>query len=162
MHLINTFLFFSIFGNIFERISMYFIDRTYVSGFMGSIFTPIYGIAILIILFLNSKIKIKNKLLRLLIEFIIFSISLTIIELLGGILIEKIFNKVFWNYDKLKYNIGIYISLETTLIWGIMSIISLYIIYPIFKKIEKHIPKFITIFTSIFFIINLIYSLIVK
>ena len=40
---------------------MFFIDKDYVSGFMGTIFTPIYGIAILILLFIHKKIKINNK-----------------------------------------------------------------------------------------------------
>ena len=61
MNTINLFLTFSILGNIFERVVMYFIDKTYVSGFMNTIFTPIYGIAIILILFIDKKINIKNK-----------------------------------------------------------------------------------------------------
>lgn len=162
MNLINIFLFYSIFGNIFERIMMFFIDKDYISGFMGTIFTPIYGIAILLLLFIHNKIKIKNKLIKILSEFFIYSILLSFIELLGGLLIENIFNKIFWNYDKFKYNLGIYISLETALFWGIMSLFALYIIHPLYKKIEDHIPKLLTIIVSITFIINLIYILIVK
>ena len=162
MNLINIFLFYSIFGNIFERIIMFFLDKDYVSGFMGTIFTPIYGIAIILLIYINKKIKINNKLLKIITEFFIYAILLSIIELIGGLLIENIFNKIFWNYDKLKYNIGLYISLETAIFWGLMSLIALYIIYPLYKKIEKHIPKIITILLSIVFIINLMYSLIVK
>lgn len=162
MNLINIFLFYSIFGNIFERILMYFINQDYVSGFMGTIFTPIYGFAILLILFIHKKIKIKNKIIKIIVEFLIYAIVLSIIELLGGLLIENIFNKIYWNYDKLKYNIGLYISLETAIFWGIMSIIALYIIHPLYKKIECHIPKTLTIILSITFLINLIYTLIVK
>ena len=162
MNIINIFLFYSILGNIFERIMMFFIDKDYVSGFMGTIFTPIYGIAILLILFIHKKIKINNNIMKIIVEFFIYSILLSFIELLGGLLIENIFNKIFWNYDKFKYNLGIYISLETALFWGIMSIIALYIIHPLYKKIENHIPKLLTIIISITFIINLIYTLIVK
>ena len=162
MNIINLFLTFSILGNIFERIVMYFIDSDYVSGFMGTIFTPIYGIAILIILFIHNKVKLKNKLLKLLTEFILFSIILSLIEFVGGVLIEIIFNKIYWNYDSLKFNIGKYISLETAIIWGIVSTITLYLIYPLYKKIEKHIPKILTIIIGILFLINLIYIIIVK
>lgn len=162
MNLVNIFLFYSIFGNIFERIIMFFIDKTYVSGFMGTIFTPIYGISILLILFIHKRIKIENKLFKIILEFIIFSITLSLIELLGGILIENVFNKIFWNYDKYKFNLGKYISLETAIFWGLMSIIALYIIHLLYKKIENHIPKLLTIIISITFIINLIYALVVK
>ena len=162
MNTINLFLTFSILGNIFERVVMYFIDKTYVSGFMNTIFTPIYGIAIILILFIDKKINIKNKVIKLLTEFIIFSILLSIIEGLGGILIELIFNKIYWNYDSYKFNIGKYMSLEISLIWGIISLITLYLIYPLYKKIEDKIPKILTISISIIFIINLIYIIIVK
>jgi len=162
MNYINIFLFYSILGNLFERIIMYFIDKSYISGFMGTIFTPIYGIAALIVIYINKKINIKNKLLKVITQFFIFAIILSILEFLGGILIENIFNKVFWNYDKFKYNIGKYISLETSLIWGTMSLITLYLINPLYKKFENKIPKILTIFLSVFFIINLIIILLVK
>ena len=141
---------------------MNFIDKSYICGFMGTIFTPIYGIAVLIILNIHKRIKIKNKFIKILIEFLIYIFVLTILEFLGGMLIEKVFNKVFWNYDKFKYNIGIYISLESSLVWGILSLVVLYLIHPLYKKIESRIPKFLTIGLSIFFIINLIFSLFVK
>ena len=72
------------------------------------------------------------------------------------------FNKIYWNYDSYKFNIGKYMSLETSLIWGIISLITLYLIYPLYKKIEDKIPKLLTISLSIIFIINLIYIIIVK
>jgi len=162
MNLINIFLFYSIFGNLFERIIMFFIDKDYISGFMGTIFTPIYGIAALTILFINKKIKIKRRLLKIIIEFFIYGIVLSILELLGGILIENVFNKIFWNYDKLKFNFGKYVSLETSIIWAIMSLITIYLIHPTYKKIENKIPQTLTILLSIFLTINLIIVLIVK
>ena len=158
----NIFLFYSIFGNIFERVIMNFNNKSYVSGFMGTIFTPIYGIAVLVILNIHKRIKIKNKFLKILVEFLIYVIVLTILEFIGGILIEKVFNKVYWNYEPFKYNIGKYVSLESSLLWGVLSISVLYLIHPIYKKLEPHIPKFITIGFSLFFIINLIFSLFVK
>lgn len=157
---IDIFLFYSILGNLFERFAMYFIDRTYVSGFMSSIFTPIYGISMLVILFIHNKINIKNKFFKIILEFFIYMIVLTFLEFFGGVLIENVFNKIFWNYDKFKYNLGIYVSLETSLIWGSMSIFILYLIHPIFKKIEAYIPKFVTFMVGIFFVFNLIFVLV--
>ena len=162
MNLLNIFLFYSIFGNVFEKIMMLFLNKDYVSGFMNTIFTPIYGIAAIIILFIHKKINIKNKLLKIIIEFLLYAVILSILEFLGGIIIEKVFNKIFWNYDKFKYNIGKYVSLETSLLWGLMSLLTIYLIHPIYKKIENKIPKFITLSLFIFFIINLIIILVVK
>ena len=162
MYLINLFLFYSIFGNLFERVCMYFVERSYVSGFMGSIFTPIYGFGMLLISFIHDKIKINNKIIKIIVEFFVFAVLLSLLELTGGFLIEKVFNKVYWNYDNYKYNIGIYISLETAIMWGILSVLILYLVHPLFNKIQKYIPKVITILVSIIFIVNLVFSLIVK
>ena len=129
---INVFLFYSIFGNLFERFITSIRHIDYTSGFMGTIFTPVYGVV------------------------------LSLLELVGGIMIENTFNKVFWNYERFKFNIGKYISLETAVLWGIMSVVILYLVHPLFKKLEKHIPKFLTLLVSVFFIINLIYVFIVK
>ena len=76
----NIFLFYSIFGNVFERVIMNFVDKSYVSGFMGTIFTPIYGIAVLVILYIHKRMKIKNRFLKILVEFITYIIVLSIVE----------------------------------------------------------------------------------
>lgn len=162
MYNINIFLFYSIFGNIFERILMYFRHTEYVSGFMGTIFTPIYGIAVLVILFIHKKVKINNKFFKILIEFLIYVVVLSILEFMGGILIENVFNKVYWNYSNFKYNFGKYICLEVSMLWGLLSLGIIYLIHPLFKKIEPCIPKFVTIGLSIFFIINLVVFLVGK
>lgn len=162
MYNVNIFLFYSIFGNVFERILMYFKHTDYVSGFMGTIFTPIYGIAVLVILYIHNRIKIDNKFFKILVEFFLYVVVLSMLEFIGGVLIEKVFNKVYWNYSKYKYNLGKYICLEVSMLWGVLSLGIVYLIHPLFKKIERYIPKFVTIGLSIFFIINLVVFLMGK
>lgn len=159
---INVFLFYSIFGNMFERFITSIRHIDYTSGFMGTIFTPVYGVAMLVIIYIHNKIRINNKFFKILLEIIIYGVVLSLLEFVGGIMIENTFNKVFWNYERFKFNIGKYISLETAVLWGIMSVVILYLIHPLFKKIEKHIPRFLTLLVSVFFVINLIYVFIVK
>ena len=73
-----------------------------------------------------------------------------------------IFDTELWNYEKHKFNIGPYISLETANMWGIASILVLYVIKPIINKIEKHIPKFITYILILLFSIDVIATIILK
>jgi len=157
MYLINNFLFFSILGHALEK----FLG--YRSGIMYLYWAPVYGTGILILYYFYNIINkrkitgIKRILFLFFIGFIVISLS----ELFGGFMIEKIFGEVFWDYSKSKYNIGKYVCLEVSAIWGIASII-MYYLKPIFDQIIKKIPKFITIILGITFIIFLIFTIINK
>ncbi len=77
--------------------------------------------------------------------FFVVAIVLSTLEALGGVLLEKVFNHVFWDYNSHKYHIGKYISLEMTLLWGVASVIFIYLIHPVLEGIIKKIPKWVTI-----------------
>lgn len=158
MYYLNYFFLYSIIGHIIETI------LGYNSGILYGYWTPVYGIGVVIILFLFNKFKEKN-LSNLKIAFLLFIFSflfLTIIEWIGGILIEKIFNKVFWNYSKLSLNIGKYIAIEISLIWSIGSLIITFVLKKYTDIIINKIPKFITLILSILFIIDLICTILFK
>lgn len=126
------------------------------SGFLYGPITPIYRVGSVIILIINKYIikKIKcNKFFTILLQFIIFTILLTVIEFIGGFILKKLLNIELWNYNNKKYNIGKYISLDLSLIWGMFSILFIYIIHPFINKFIKKIPNKVTyIFIAIFLI----------
>ena len=129
------------------------------SGIMYGPFTPIYGIGTVIILVLSKYFFINLRMPRWIesiIVFFILSIFLSCIELLGGILIEKIFGIIFWSYKNHKYNIGNYISLEMAFIWGAVSILFIYVINPILKRLILKIPYSITYILLFVFILDCI------
>ena len=129
------------------------------SGIMYGPFTPIYGIGTVIILVLSRYFFINLHMPRWIetvIVFFILSIFLSCLELLGGILIEKIFGIIFLSYKNHKYNIGNYISLEMTFIWGAVSILFIYVINPILKRLILKIPYSITYILLFSFILDCI------
>ena len=129
------------------------------SGIMYGPFTPIYGIGTVIILVLSKYFFINLRMPRWIesiIVFFILSIFLSCLELLGGILIEKIFGIIFWSYKNHKYNIGNYISLEMAFIWGAVSILFIYVINPILKRLILKIPYSITYILLFVFILDCI------
>ena len=73
-----------------------------------------------------------------------------------GILIEKIFHVVFWDYTKLKFNFGKYISLETSLCWMIGSILVIYVLQPLIVKFIFYIPNYISFILIFLMIIDFI------
>ena len=74
--------------------------------------TPIYGIGVLIILYIYKKLKKYNKIKRLIIMSIISMIVLTLLEYITGNLIELIFHTSFWDYSNYKFNYGKFISVR--------------------------------------------------
>lgn len=131
------------------------------SGIFYGPWTPIYGFGAIIILLIASflKKKIKSKVILLISLFFSSAIILSILEYIGGISIEIIFNKTLWNYSKLPMNIGKYIAVEMALIWGIGSIIIVFILQPIIDKFISKIPVIITYLLIIFFSLDVILSL---
>ena len=165
MYLLNCFFLYSILGFLLESTFNLIVIHHFKSGILYGPWTPVYGIGAILTIIISNKIfkKLKTtKLKETIIVFLILSITLTLIEWIGGILIEKIFSITMWNYKKFNFNIGKYISLEMAFIWGIISIILIYFIKPLIDKIENKFPKKLTITLSTLFIIDLIITTIIK
>lgn len=160
MYYIKYFFLTSIFGYVLETT----MCKTYESGILYGPWTPVYGIGSIIIIFLSDKILKKRNLKKipkfiLLFVFCFFTLSLA--ELVGGLLIEKIFGYAFWDYTKYRFNIGKYICLEISLIWGIISILFVFI-RPILDLIIKRIPDFLIYIYSIIMYIDLVITVMSK
>ena len=141
-----------------------FFNGVFNSGVLYGPWTPIYGIgAIVIILIYNFLDKrLKNNLLKFILLFLLSSIILTILEWCAGMAIEIIFNKIYWNYENMKYNIGHYISLEVSLIWGCTSIVVTYILRPLIDKIINYFPNWLTYLLVFLFVLDSILTAIIK
>ena len=164
MYYINNFLFFSMFGHLLESIVYLFLNNNGYSGIMYGPWTPVYGFGIILIILIHNCLN-KTKLTgikKLFLLFLTSMILLTLIEYIGGIGIEYLFHKELWSYKNLKFNIGKYIALEISLIWGLCSILYIYLIKPFTDKIIKRIPTHITICIIVFFIIDLFFTFINK
>lgn len=161
MFYLNLFFIYSFLGHLLEKI----LFPDHVSGILYGFWTPIYGIGALIIVlsyrFLEKKLKL-NKWTKAICTFLIGAVFLSFIEFLGGTLIEIIFGITFWDYSKMKFNIGKYASLEMSLVWGLSSLLLIYIIEPLLKKLAKKIPRWVTYTLSGIFVIDIIVSLILR
>lgn len=164
MYYLNIFYLFSIFGFIFESTFVKLWNSNFNSGVLFGPWTPVYGIGVIVIILIHKWIDkhIDNNILKGVLLFFLCAIILSLLEFLGGVLIEIIFNKVYWSYEEMKYNLGHYISLEVASIWGIMSIILIYLINPIVEKFINKIPKWLTIVLSVLFFIDFVITLIIK
>lgn len=134
------------------------------SGILLGWWTPIYGIGSVIIILINKYITKSNinKTLKVILLLVSCSFILTLIEALGGYLIEFIFNITFWDYTDYEFNIGKYIALEVAVIWGLSSIILIYYIKPLLDKIISKIPKYFTYILIMLFMIDVVSTLFIK
>lgn len=165
MYYLNCFFVYSILGYFLETVVAFITHSNFKSGILIGFWTPVYGIGAITILFI-SEYLFKNlhmpKYIETIIIFFIVAIILSFLEAVGGVFIEKIFGKVFWDYSSQKYHIGHYISLEMTLLWGVASLIFIYLIHPILTNLIKKIPSWVTIILIILFMLDSVTTLIIK
>lgn len=162
MRYIKQFIFFSVIGYIFERLVGIIMQNSFESGILYGPYTPIYGFGILIIIYGSDYIFKHLHLKRYQENLVVFGLlffTITILELLGGILIEKIFGTIFWSYENLKLNNGHYIAIEVSLLWSILGLIIYYFKDFLLSLVEK-IPNTIYYLFIIVIPIDVIYTII--
>ena len=165
MYLINCFFIYSILGFLAEGIFTLITSGHFSSGILYGPWTPVYGFGAILTIVISRKIfknMHQSRLVETMVTFIVLTVVLTLIEWIGGILIENLFHETLWNYKHYKYNIGNYIALEMSLLWGIASILIIYFVKPIIDKIVTKIPKSITFIITTLFIIDLITVAVIK
>lgn len=156
MYYVNIFFIFSLLGHIIENIVYTKVD----SGILYGIWTPIYGIGVLTIIFLYKKInafRIK-QLYKIILLFITSSITLACIETIGGYYIEIVYGRIFWSYSNHYLPIGKYTSLDMMILWGISAVGFINLCLPYIKDIIKKIPKIIPYTLIVLFLFDLYYT----
>ena len=148
---------FSILGHFIEG----FFYHSKDSGILYGYWTPIYGIGVITIIIISNilakkKLKVPIYIISL---FLTSAIILSLMEFIGGHIIELIFHKVFWDYSSMPLNIGNYTSIPMSIIWGISSILFTYIVKTPIELIIKKIPRYITYILSILFLMDIIFTL---
>lgn len=155
-----------IFGWIYEFIFYYFNSGMKTFYWRGGNFLPwinIYATGALMIIILTKKQR-KHPLK----VFIISFISTGILEGLSGLIIDKMFNERFWNYNTeiLNFgNIGGYVCLRSATFFALSALLLTYILVPLFIKLSKNMNKktflIITITLCAIILADEIYNLVI-
>ena len=144
---LNMFLIGSIIGFLWEN-GLSIIFPSIESGILFGPWVTIYGLGVCIIIFIErlvfNRFKV-NRFFKVLFMVLFIMLIVTGLEFLGGVMIKKFLHKTLWDYSKFKFNIGKYICLEITLLWGIMSLLFVYIIKPLLEKFIYKIPRWVSI-----------------
>ena len=155
MYYLRFFFFYSILGYFLESL----VTTQYESGILYGYWTPIYGIGVCLIIGIYHAIKKwlhPNKWVLPVLLFFSSAFFLALMELIGGYLIQFLFHRVFWNYQNHHFPIGLYTSLDMALVWGIASIVVIYILKPLTEPLIKKIPKTIIFILLGLFILDIL------
>ena len=85
---------------------------------------------------------------------------MTIVEFSGGMLIETIFHRTYWDYTNMRFNYGKYICLEVSLLWGLLATAINYFVLPWVNNVVKKIPFWVSIVFIVLFILDIVFTLI--
>lgn len=110
-----------------------FINR----GFLAGPYCPIYGFGAISVIYFLTDIAEKNKL----VLFLGSMLIATLIEFVAGFLLEKIFHERWWDYSDRKLNIGGYICLEFSVIWGMFCFLLYEAVHPLIKRLVGLVPE---------------------
>lgn len=136
------------------------------SGIFYGPYTLVYGFgvlsSILIHEFFLKKIKFKNKILKLHCYFLTFTIVLSLIELIGGNILNLVFKIDMWDYSNHRYHFGKYICLTNSLIWGVLGTLNIYFLYLKLTSFLKKVPSLYTYILLIIFLVDFIVTIVTK
>lgn len=165
MYYIKLFLLYSLFGFIMESTLYKNIKLNKHSGIFFGPITAVYGVGIISLELLNKylfkKMKI-NKIIKLILEFIIITLILSLIEYLGGTILNYLFGIDMWDYSSEKIHFGKYVCLKNSIIWGLLGLSYIYIFKSFTDKLLNQITKNETCLFFGIFILDLIFTIITK
>ena len=108
-----------------------FVNR----GFLNGPICPIYGVGVTLVIACLEAFQSN-----LLLLYISSVILVTVLEGVTGWAMDKLFHNKWWDYSKLPFNIGGYVCLLFSLIWGVACVFILYFVHPLIHQVLSLIP----------------------
>lgn len=116
-------------------------------GFLNGPVCPVYGCGVVVVFAvleivgrafgIDTNIETANVL----VLFVIGLVFATLIELIAGFLLDKLFHARWWDYSDRKFNLNGYICLGFSIIWGLAIAFVLRVIQPGIERLVDSIPK---------------------
>ena len=142
-----------IFGGLLEiGYQLVTSDHIVLGGFLYGPFRPIYGYGFVIIYLISRKVN-KNPLVVFFVSFVICSIF----EYSVSYMLEALFGRTWWDYKNFYLNINGRICLMISLFWGLIGLVFVKLVVPIYDRFyEKLNKKYVHIFLIV---VTLLYVL---
>ena len=120
------FLLYAIVGYMLEVVYAALVLGKFVNrGFLNGPWCPIYGFGMVIV-----AITLRPLSGNLIVLFIGSVIVTSFIEFVTGFVLEKVFHQKWWDYTDEPFNLGGYICLKFSLIWGVACVFVVKLVLP--------------------------------
>lgn len=135
-NLIELFLLFCFCGWVYEVIWCNLIENNIGwrnNGFLFGPWLPIYGFGMSLVLFIFRKYKIETpgKM------FILGTVIVTVVELIGGYIAKLTVGEAFWDYSDLFGNFQGIIAIKTSIMFGLLILLGIYVVLPKFERYQE-------------------------
>ncbi|SDX72991.1 putative ABC transporter permease [Eubacterium barkeri] len=130
------FFFYAVLGWCSEVVYCSIPQKKFVNrGFLIGPYCPIYGVGAIILIFLLTPF-LTNPIF----VFIVGVGSTSTLEYLTSWGMEKLFHATWWDYSSCRFNLRGRICLKNSVLFGIMSVVLLYIIHPLTADFLNGLP----------------------
>ena len=121
-------------------------------GFLNGALCPIYGFGAVLVIWLLGSSALHG--------IFLFAGSVflcSVLEGATGLMLEKLFHQKWWDYSQERFNLGGYICLKYSILWGLACVFTAEIIHPTFTTLVSLIPHtvgivLLSIISACFFI----------
>ncbi len=155
---ILLFVIYSFSGWLIEVIGEFIKSKKFINrGFLIGPVCPIYGVGGLLITLLLSNYS-KDY-------FAVFGLSAILcgsLEYFTSYIMEKLFNKRWWDYSNYKYNINGRVCLEIIVLFALAGLLVVELFDPLFSRLLSYLSKDVLDFLCISFGIVFIFDLIIS
>ena len=128
----------------------HFVNR----GFLNGPICPIYGVGVTAVITVLTPYKSD-----VIVLYILSVVLVTVLEGLTGWAMDKIFHNKWWDYSDMPLNIGGYVCLLFSIVWGFACLFIIYFIQPLVHDLLAFIPTIVGIILIIILGITLIADL---
>lgn len=146
----------SVFGFLLEGLWCVFQSGHWEShsSLVWGTFCTVYGFGAVAVYLLADLLRAKNILL----QSAAFMLSGALVEYFTSWIQEFCFGSTSWDYSGHFLNIGGRVSLQMTLLWGVLGIAFTKLLYPLLRKLFSHHPpklwRVITLVCAVFMVVN--------
>lgn len=116
-------------------------------GFLYGPLIPIYGFGAIIVFLIT--LSVRDSIPKI---FIVGVSCSTALEYGTGVVMQKLFHRRYWDYNRKCFNLNGYVCPFCSLGWGLFSVVQIKVLHPFFESAILEIPTVAASFLSMIFV----------